>query len=124
MSRQTMKPDAVGVGIIFTGVIQRQTPGTLKLPAAGSWLCSVMWACVLITPPYAHILTHSTFAPHIHAHMHVYTLHTPAYIHAYIHTTYSHHTQIHAYIHTTYTPTHTHPCTHTHKGMLLIHKKE
>ena len=120
MSRQTMKPDAVGVGIIFTGVIQRQTPGTLKLPAAGSWLCSVMWACVLITPPYAHILTHSTFAPHIHAHRHVYTLHTSAYIHAYIHTTYSHHTQIHAYIHTTYTHTrhiHTHIHSYTHTPM-------
>ena len=120
MSQQTVKPDAVGVGIIFMGVTQRQTLGTLKLPAAGSWLCSVMWACVLITtPPHMHIYTKTACFYHTYMHtftythctlMHIYMLHT---YHVFIP-----YTQIHAYINTTHTPhmphTYTHTLLHTH----------
>lgn len=122
MSRQTMKPDTVGVRIIFMGVIQRQTPGTLKLPAAGSWLCSVMWACVLITSPpictYTHTqhvcTTHTrihTAYPCIHTCLHTYHVfipHTDTCIHTYHIHTHTAHTYTHTLLHK-----HTHAHTHT-----------
>lgn len=121
MSQPTMKPDAVGVGIIFPGVIQRQTPGTFKLPAAGSWLCSVMWARVLITtPPHMHIYTHTAHLHHTYMYTHCTLMHTYMLthttcihtIHRYMHTTYTHtphmaHTYTHTLLHTHTLPVHT-----------------